>query len=127
MTELARRGITGGIKGYMVFGDWSKPDPLLPVVDGVARGDVDLSIVWGPVADYYAARQAPPLRVTHVDSVPDMTFSISMGVRKPDAALADEINRSLDRRQADIRNILADYHIRISAVPKKSAAAEHVQ
>lgn len=124
MTELVRRGITGGIKGYMVFGDWSKPDPLLPVVEGVARGDVDISVVWGPVADYYAARQNPPLRVTHIDNIPDMTFSISMGVRKPDTSLADEINRSLDRRQADIRNILADYHIQTSAMPKKSAAAE---
>lgn len=124
MTELARRGITNNLKGYMVFGDWSKPDPLLPVVEGVARGDVDLSVVWGPVADYYAARQTPPLRVTHVDNVPDMTFSISMGVRKSDASLADEINRSLDRRQADIRKILADYHIQTSAMAKKSAVAE---
>jgi mxaJ protein len=123
MTELARRGITNGIKGYMVFGDWSKPDPLLPVVQGVARGDVDISVVWGPVADYYAARQTPPLRVTHINDIPDMTFSISMGVRKPDTALADQINRSLDKRQADIRKILADYYIQTSAM-KKSAAAE---
>ena len=86
--------------------------------------NVEISVVWGPVADYYAARQTPPLRVTHINGIPDMTFSISMGVRKPDAALADEINRSLDRRQADIRNILADYHIQTSAMAKKSAAAE---
>ncbi|WP_045836837.1 quinoprotein dehydrogenase-associated putative ABC transporter substrate-binding protein [Hyphomicrobium sp. 99] len=124
MTELARRGIISGIKGYMVIGDWSKPDPLLPVVAGVAHGDVDLSVVWGPVADYYAVRQTPALRVTHIDNIPDMRFSISMGVRKPDTALADEINRSLERRQADIRNILAEYHIQTSPMTKKSAAAE---
>ncbi len=127
MTELARRGITQGIRGYMVYGDWSKPDPLLPIVAGVANRDVDVAVVWGPVADYYAARQTPSLRVTHVDNVPDMSFSIAMGVRKQDAALADEINRSLDRRQADIRSILADYHVQSSALPKKSATAERAQ
>jgi mxaJ protein len=124
MTELARRGLVQGIHGYMVYGDWSKPDPLLPIVAGVAHQDVDIAVVWGPVADYYAARQTPPLRVTHIDGVPDMAFSIAMGVRKTDTALADEINRTLDRRQADISKILADYHIQTSAVAKTSATAE---
>ena len=35
-----------------------------------------------------------------------MSFSISMGVRKDDTALADELNRVLDKRQSDIRKIL---------------------
>ncbi|MET0430953.1 MAG: quinoprotein dehydrogenase-associated putative ABC transporter substrate-binding protein [Hyphomicrobium sp.] len=124
MNELARRGITGGIRGYMVYGDWSKSDPLLPIVAGVAHHDVDVAVVWGPVADYYAALQSPPLRVTHIDNIPEMSFSIAMGVRKTDQALADEINRSLERRKSDISRILADYHIHSSALPKASATAE---
>ena len=124
MTELARRGITDKIKGYMVIGDWSKPDPLSPIVQGVARGDVDLAVVWGPVADYYAARQSPPLLVTHIDDVQNMAFPISMGVRKPDAELAEEINRALERRDADIRKILAEYNIQSSGTQKKAAKAE---
>jgi hypothetical protein len=52
-----------------------------------------------------------------------MSFSISMGVRKQDAALADEINRALDKRQGDIRRILADYNVP-SNVDPKSATAE---
>jgi len=123
MTELAQRGITHNIRGFMVYGDWSKSDPLSPIVDAVARHDVDVALVWGPVAGYYGARQNPPLRVTPVSGTGTMSFAISMGVRKQDAALADEINRALDKRQGDIRRILADYNVP-SNVDPKSATAE---
>lgn len=124
MNELQRRGITGGIRGYMVYGDWSKPDPLRPVVAGVANNDVDVAVVWGPVADYYAALQSPPLRVTHIDELPTMQFPISMGVRKTDEALANAISRSIDRRKDDIAKILAEYHIHSLPLPKTFTAAE---
>lgn len=124
MNELARRGITSGIRGYMVFGDWSKPDPLLPIVAGVAHHDVDVAVVWGPVADYYGALQSPPLRVTHIDNLPSMAFPIAMGVRKTDVTLANDISRSLERRKDDIAKILAEYHIHSSPLPKTYTAAE---
>jgi mxaJ protein len=124
MNELAHRGITGGLRGYMVIGDWSKPDPLLPIVAGVAHRDVDIAVVWGPIADYYAALQSPPLRVTHIDDLPTMSFPISMGVRKTDKALANAISRSLERRKDDIAKILAEYHIHSSALPKTYMTAE---
>lgn len=123
MDELAEHGLTHSIRGYMVFGDWSKPDPLAPIVDAVAHHDVDVAFVWGPVADYYGARENPPLRVTHIDSMAPMSFSIAMGVRKNDKPLADEINRILERRQSDIQRILADFHIQSSG-QSKSATAE---
>jgi mxaJ protein len=124
MNELARRKITGGIRGYMVIGDWSKPDPLLPIIAGVAHRDVDIALVWGPVADYYAALQSPPLRVTHIDNLPTMSFPISMAVRKNDSELANEINRTLERRKDDIARILAEYHIQSSALPKTATTSE---
>ena len=122
MTELAQRGITHNIRGFMVYGDWSKSDPLSPIVNAVAHHDVDVAVVWGPVAGYYAARQNPPLRVTPVAGSGPMSVSISMGVRKQDAALADEIDRALEKRQADIRSILADYHVPSSLEPKSATA-----
>jgi mxaJ protein len=122
MTELAQRGITHNIRGFMVYGDWSKSDPLSPIVNAVAHHDVDVALVWGPVAGYYAARQNPPLRVTPVAGNGTMSFSISMGVRKQDAALADEINRALEKRQVDVQHILADYHIPSSPGPKSATA-----
>ncbi|HML27956.1 MAG TPA: quinoprotein dehydrogenase-associated putative ABC transporter substrate-binding protein [Hyphomicrobium sp.] len=123
MNELARRGLTQHIHGFMVYGDWSKPDPLAPIVDAVANGDIDVALVWGPVADYYAARESPPLNVTPVSTGRLMTFSIAMGVRKQDVELANEISHIIERRRDDIGKILADYHIAPS-IEQKSATAE---
>jgi mxaJ protein len=47
-----------------------------------------------------------------------------MAVRKNDAALAKELNRSLERRKDDIAKILAEYHIQSSALPKTTTTAE---
>lgn len=122
MNELARRGLTKHIRGFMVYGDWSKPDPLAPIIDAVADHSVDIAVVWGPVAGYYAARQTPPLRVTPVAGNAAMSFSIAMGVRKKDATLADEISRALEKRQADIRRILAAYHMPLPPDQKSTTA-----
>jgi mxaJ protein len=113
---LAHRGIIRNVRGFMVYGDYESPDPVSPIVEAVANGDVDVAIVWGPPAGYFAARQKVKLAVDPVPSGtaegdPPMRFDIAMGVRKGDADLAGEIDRALDARRADIDAILAAYHV----------------
>jgi mxaJ protein len=45
------------------------------------------------------------------------TFSISMGVRKGNAALRTELEQVLSRRQREIRSILNDYGVPQLALP----------
>jgi hypothetical protein len=40
-----------------------------------------------------------------------MQFSISMGVRRSDAALLDALNGVIARRAADIDRVLARFHV----------------
>ena len=61
---LASRHITGNIHGYTVYGDYSTPDPPRGIMDAVAAGDVDVAIVWGPLAGYFASREPAPLELT---------------------------------------------------------------
>src|SRR4051794_16790009 len=63
---LGRRGIVGHLIGYPVYGDYSVPNPPARIVEAVARGDIDVAVVWGPLAGYFAARQAVPLELTPV-------------------------------------------------------------
>ena len=75
-----------------------------------------VAIVWGPTAGYFASRERPPLSVTPVLFDPSMlsqpmTFDIAIGVRKDDAALAQEINVAIAKRRDDIDRILADYGV----------------
>jgi mxaJ protein len=113
---LARRGIVENVRGFMVYGDYESPDPMSPIVEAVASGEVDVAIVWGPPAGYFAARQKVKLAIDPVppstrEGDPPMRFDIAMGVRKGDGELAAEIDRALVARRADIDAILAAYHV----------------
>ncbi len=71
------------------------------IVDHVATGALDVAIAWGPLAGYFAARESVPLSVRPVPSRSDdpilpMSFEISMGFRKKDAALASRAERRAD-------------------------------
>ena len=119
---LARRGIVDNVRGYMLYGDYARPDPTAAVVDAVARGEVDVAVVWGPPAGYFAARADRPLRLTPVRPWLDgpqwpMVFDISMGVRKEDVALRRELDAALARNRPEIQALLARYHVPQAEAP----------
>lgn len=113
---LARRGITDNVRGYMLYGDYAKPNPPAEIVDAVGRGDVDVAVVWGPLAGYFAKRAEQPLSITPVRPWLDgpqwpMVFDISMGVRKDDLELRDRLDEVLVRRRGEVRALLAEYGV----------------
>ena len=113
---LSRRGLVENIRGYMLYGDYSRPNPPAEIVQAVTRGDVDVALVWGPLAGYFAARSPVPLRSEPVTPWLDdmqwpMQFDVSAGVRKDDQALLKDIDRVLARRSADIRRLLRAYNV----------------
>ena len=86
---LGRRGLIDNVRGYSVYGDYRDETPASAIIHAVAKGDIDVAIVWGPVAGYFASREGVPLRVTLVSPQNDgprlpMVFDINMGVRKDD-------------------------------------------
>jgi mxaJ protein len=113
---LSRRNIVGNVRGFTVYGDYSQPNPTARIVDAVARRDIDLAIVWGPLAGYFAKRSHVPLEVVPVSPQIDQpflpfVFDISMGVRRDDQGLKDQIEQILEHRRADIDRILEDYRV----------------
>jgi mxaJ protein len=113
---LTRRGMVDNIRGYMLYGDYSKPNPPAEIVHAVERGDVDTAIVWGPLAGYFAAQSKVPLRLEPVTPWLDeaqwpMQFDISVGVQKSDQRLLRDIDRVLAKRHADIQALLRSYHV----------------
>src|SRR3954451_24055981 len=119
---LAERGIIGNVRGYMLYGDYRTPSPPAAVVEAVERGDVDVALVWGPLAGYFAARSSVPLRLEPVtpwlaDMQWPMQFDISVGVRKDNQALLKQIDQVLARRSSDIGKLLAPYRVPVVAQP----------
>ncbi|MFD0986080.1 quinoprotein dehydrogenase-associated putative ABC transporter substrate-binding protein [Methyloligella solikamskensis] len=114
--DLGRRGIVDNIEGYMVYGDPESDTPLSPVVDAVADGDVDVSIVWGPIAGYYAKAEPVPLKLTPIlidpsQPVLQMAYGISIGTRHADLDLHGEVSQALRERSEEIDAVLADYGV----------------
>jgi mxaJ protein len=119
---LARRGIVSNVRGYMLYGDYAQPNPPAAIVEAVDRGDVDVAVVWGPLAGYFAARAAHPMKLTPVKPWLDgpqwpMVFDISMGVRKEDSALRLKLDQVLEKRAPEIGRLLAGYHVPVVKEP----------
>ena len=103
-----------------VYGDGRDPDPSARrIVDAVAKHDIDVAAVWGPVAGYYAAREQPSLVVTPIaqpeDSPTPLAFDIAMGVRRPAVDLADAVNQALAELEPQIHEILVAYHVPLAS------------
>jgi mxaJ protein len=104
---LASRHLIDNMRGYPIAEGGAKT-----IVDGVAKGDVDVAIVWGPQAGYYAKG----LEITPVSPQIDppflpFVFDISMGVRRGDTKLRDRLDAEIERRRPDIDRILDAYGV----------------
>ena len=119
---LASRQIVQNVRGYTVYGDYSKPNPPRGLIDAVANGAVDVAVAWGPLAGYFAKHERVPLEVTPVSPQADsrlvrFVYDISMGVRRDDAALAHALDEAIARRRDEIRRVLVDYGVPIVDKP----------
>ncbi|HTJ22455.1 MAG TPA: substrate-binding domain-containing protein [Gemmatimonadaceae bacterium] len=124
---LARRGITANVVGYTVYGDYRKPDPAADIMRAVERGAVDVAVVWGPLAGYFAKRSPVPLDLTPVSPSIDrpnlpFVFDIAMGVRRRDTTFRRQIERIIERRRPAIDSILAAYGVPRADKPTTSVA-----
>lgn len=113
---LASRGIIANVRGFMLYGDYRRPNPPSGIVQAVQRGDVDVALVWGPLAGYFAARSPVPLRLEPVtpwfaEMEWPMQFDISVGVQKDNQQLLKQIDQVLVRRSGEIRRLLTAYHV----------------
>jgi mxaJ protein len=113
---LARRGITQNVRGFMLYGDYRKPNPPSAIIDAVANGSVDVALAWGPLAGYFAQRSPTKLRLEPVTPTVDggfypMTFGIGMGVRKNAPDLKRDIEASLAKEKTAIDAILRKYGV----------------
>jgi mxaJ protein len=111
---LSHYGDVGNLKGYSTF--YTDQDRPESIVRAVENKEIDVAIVWGPVAGYFAKTSKVPLIMNPLperDSLSDMPFrfNIAMGVRRKDKELRDSLDNFIQRRAPEIQATLKEYGI----------------
>jgi len=110
--ELSKRGIVSNVVGFSTF--YSAENPPSTIIDAVAKGRIDVALVWGPVAGYFATKQRVPMAVVPIPAKKGdlpFTFDIAMGVKRGNEALRTQLQQVLDKRQNEITRILRSYDV----------------
>lgn len=106
---LIRSGHAAQLVGFDSFGSHAAD-----IIRAVANRKVDVAVVWGPLAGYYAARlggmNLKPV-APKVDAGIPFTFALAAGVHKGDSELHEQIDDAIHAKQKAILAILTSYHI----------------
>ena len=78
------------------------------------QGRIDVAIVWGPIAGFFAQRvHSPELVVVPMRSEPGLAFdfAMAMGVRYGEPAWKQQVEALLVKHRSEIQAILRDYGV----------------
>jgi quinoprotein dehydrogenase-associated probable ABC transporter substrate-binding protein len=123
---LARRGIVSNLVGFSLWDEYQRPVPA--AVEAVVNRSVDVALLWGPVAGGGAKRSGAALTVRPVlensDGEQPFAFSIGMGVRKQDEALARELDAFIVHKKAALTEILRAAGVPLLPIPAAKPRVE---
>jgi quinoprotein dehydrogenase-associated probable ABC transporter substrate-binding protein len=110
---LANLNHIANVEPYELDIDTRQDNPARRAVEDVASGKTDATVIWGPIAGYFASLQ--PTKLTVVPLVDEhatrLDFSITMGIRGDEPEWKHWLNDFIKRRQGDIDAVLAEYHV----------------
>jgi mxaJ protein len=131
---LKGHGVVGNLVGFPTF--FSEITHPEDIINAVVNKKVDVAVVWGPVAGYFAAKSPVPLVLNPIltDSVTGIPFSygIAMAVGRRNKVLRDSLQTFLDQNRDKIDGILRSYRVplfpiadstRSTASPAKDSSA----
>lgn len=124
---LAARGMIDNVRGFPIVDDYSKPNPQARILEALERGEIDVAIVWGPFAGYFAKLAPSPLTIVPLAPSTDRSgqrfaFDIAMGLRRTDTSLARTLDTLLVRERPAIHKILSDYGVPLESMADSSGA-----
>jgi quinoprotein dehydrogenase-associated probable ABC transporter substrate-binding protein len=110
---LAVKSRLTNLEPYELDVDTRLDNPARRAIEDVSSGKIDATVIWGPIAGYFASVQ--PTKLTVVPLVDErgtrVDFSITMGVRNDEPDWKHWLNDFIQRRQGDINTVLAQYHV----------------
>ncbi|WP_273150892.1 quinoprotein dehydrogenase-associated putative ABC transporter substrate-binding protein [Methylophaga thiooxydans] len=122
--QLLELGLANQIEYFqMMSGDVSVNAGRI-IEGALANGEIDVALLWGPIAGHYASVSDIPMTVKPLNELGEaMVFSFSMGTRYQDKKWNALLNKFLDKRRDDINAIMSEYNMpsleNVNPYPKK--------
>jgi quinoprotein dehydrogenase-associated probable ABC transporter substrate-binding protein len=113
-TLMAKYGLLGNVRPYQLFVDTRFDLSGKKMVEDVANGDLDVAVLWGPIAGYFAGQHNPKLQVVPLTSVAGdvkLDYRITMGVRQNEVEWRHQLNAIIREKQPEINAILLAYGV----------------
>lgn len=122
---MSAHRVVGNLVGFGTFyaEGGSRPEDI---IHAVANRDIDVAIVWGPLAGYFAKQSPVPLRVVPLPAVDSASglpfaFNLSMAVRRRDRDLRDSLQKFLDAHGGEVEAILTSFGVPLVPIPADTA------
>jgi quinoprotein dehydrogenase-associated probable ABC transporter substrate-binding protein len=113
-TYLAVNGLMRKAKPYPLVIDTRVDSSAQAMMRDLASGEIDIGVLWGPMAGYYAKQANPPMRVVLLlkeTGGPQLAFRIAMGVRAADQNWKRQLNKLIAENQAEINQLLLGFGV----------------
>lgn len=111
---LVKHGLEAQARPYAMMSPDPEQYPGEIIEKDLAQGKIDVAIVWGPIAGYYAKRvRSPELAVIPLRSEPGVKFDyeIAMGVRYGEPEWKATVQKLITENQGAITAILREYSV----------------
>jgi len=109
-----------GVPYQTMTGD-DENNTSMMIAKELQAGNIDMVILWGPMAGYIIAQHPDAYKVLPMKSALNMKFdfSMAMGVRYGDKERKTQLNELIRNNQLAINEILQSYHVPLLAIPVK--------
>ncbi len=111
---LVEHGLLDQARSYHLMVDTRFYDPGEDLMADLAAGEIDVALVWGPIAGYWAGKQEEPITLVPLHSDRPgrrLDFRISMGIRPNEPVWKQELNDLIRDLQPEITAILQRYDV----------------
>ena len=105
--------------------------PAEQMIDEIAKGELDVGLLWGPIGGYFAKKASKPLTVAPLINETKggrMAYRITFAMRRGEKVWKRQLNRIIRRKQDEINKILLSYGVPLidesGALIKLSAETE---
>ena len=112
---IAKYGLFDQMRPYQLLVDTRFESATSQMADDIAAGELDVGILWGPIAGYHVKTHNPALIMVPLDPKTEegvrIDFRIHMGLRHNEPEWKLQLNELIRTNQDEINAILMEYGV----------------